>query len=579
MKTRERSMARAVAFVAVSAIMVWVLAGAALAGVGVQSGSLAGQAPALAQLADPGEGPGEGEEPSDNITPEPPDETAPVITGVASSDVTASSAIITWTTDEEATSEVQYGLASNYGSGTMVDEALSLGHRVMLSGLVYGTTYHYRVRSADAAGNLAMSGDYTFTTIDNVPPVISRLRVVEVTTTSATVAWTTDEKSDSRVDYGLSRYYGLSTAPDAVLVTSHSVTVTGLLPGTWYNCRAASADASGNLALSLDCEFLTPDDTPPVVSGVIVTAITSSGATVRWESDKRTHGQVEYGLTANYGARESADDSLAPNHEIMLTGLAAGTTYHYRVRSIDYWGNQSVSPDATFATTDITAPVIRDVMATGITADSATIVWLTDSAAEGIVEYGPRPSYGSASALNTSRVTRHSITLTGLEPGTTYHYKVKSRDASGLWSSSTGRAFTTGGGDGAAGDEADAGPVVRSMTASDVTSSGATIYWSTSRPATARVEYGPDERYGLWCVADGGLNTSHFALLTDLKPGTTYHYRVISRDADGYEMVSGDSTFITGIGRAPLPSLPGWAWTIIGVSGALAVGVMLVRDR
>jgi hypothetical protein len=87
------------------------------------------------------------------------------------------------------------------------------------------------------------------------------------------------------------------------------------------------------------------------------------------------------------------------------------------------------------------------------------------------------------------------------------------------------------------------------------------------------------EEYGSFTAADGELATSHFAVLTDLKPGITYHYRVISRDADGNETMSDDQTLSTAMGRAPLPSLPGWAWTVIGVTGALAVGAMVVKNR
>src|SRR5690606_6596648 len=105
------------------------------------------------------------------------------------------------------------------------------------------------------------------------------------------------------------------------------------------------------------------------------------------------------------------------------------------------------------------------------------------------------------------------------------------------------------------------------------------IYWSTSRPATSRVEYGLTDEYGSFTAADADMDTSHYAPLTGLKAGTTYHYRVISRDAAGNETASEDQPFTTGMGRAPLPSLPGWAWTIIGITGAMAVGVMVVKNR
>jgi hypothetical protein len=66
---------------------------------------------------------------------------------------------------------------------------------------------------------------------------------------------------------------------------------------------------------------------------------------------------------------------------------------------------------------------------TSITSTSAVVQWTTDTASDSSVEYGLTGSYGSTSALNSAGVTSHSVTLTGLTPGTTYHYRVRSADA------------------------------------------------------------------------------------------------------------------------------------------------------
>jgi hypothetical protein len=92
------------------------------------------------------------------------DVTPPVISRVAAVGVTASTATITWTTDEPASSQVEYGTTGTYGSSTLLDTALVTGHSQGLSGLTGSTLYHYRVLSQDEAGNLATSPDFTFTT-------------------------------------------------------------------------------------------------------------------------------------------------------------------------------------------------------------------------------------------------------------------------------------------------------------------------------------------------------------------------------------------------------------------------------
>jgi hypothetical protein len=141
---------------------------------------------------------------------------------------------------------------------------------VGLSGLTSGTLYHYRVRSADGAGNLAISPDQTFTTADGTPPVISAIAATGITTTAATIGWTTNEPANGQVQYGLTTAYGSTSPLQSALTTGHSVGLSGLTPsttGTLYNYRVLSRDAAGNLATSGNGTFTTtPDTAPPTVS-------------------------------------------------------------------------------------------------------------------------------------------------------------------------------------------------------------------------------------------------------------------------------------------------------------------------
>ena len=98
----------------------------------------------------------------DDITG-PPDTTPPVISNVQATAITASSANITWTTDEASNSVVEYGVTTSYGSSASNATNLT-SHNITLSGLSGNTLYHYRVNSTDAAGNTATSVDHSFQT-------------------------------------------------------------------------------------------------------------------------------------------------------------------------------------------------------------------------------------------------------------------------------------------------------------------------------------------------------------------------------------------------------------------------------
>jgi subtilisin-like proprotein convertase family protein len=98
---------------------------------------------------------------------------APVISGVATTNVTGQGATVTWTTDEPATGVVHYGTAPPGGS-TASDAALVTAHAVALKGLAECTRYTYWVESADAGGNAVADTNggayFTFETGKNVTP-------------------------------------------------------------------------------------------------------------------------------------------------------------------------------------------------------------------------------------------------------------------------------------------------------------------------------------------------------------------------------------------------------------------------
>jgi hypothetical protein len=96
-----------------------------------------------------------------------PDTTDLIICYVAADNITSSAATVIWTTNELATSQVEYGLDLSWSTSTTFDPTLVTGHRQVLTELTADTTYHYRVISRDSQGNEVISSDYTFTTAGN----------------------------------------------------------------------------------------------------------------------------------------------------------------------------------------------------------------------------------------------------------------------------------------------------------------------------------------------------------------------------------------------------------------------------
>lgn len=91
------------------------------------------------------------------------DTAPPLIKSVSTSSETANGATISWTTNEPATSDVEYGKETDYGL-TASSAELTTNHSLTLSGLEANTAYHFRVKSSDKAGNQASSADNIFVT-------------------------------------------------------------------------------------------------------------------------------------------------------------------------------------------------------------------------------------------------------------------------------------------------------------------------------------------------------------------------------------------------------------------------------
>jgi Malectin domain len=89
------------------------------------------------------------------------------------------------------------------------------------------------------------------------------------------------------------------------------------------------------------------------------------------------------------------------------------------------------------------------------------------------------------------------------------------------------------------------GPVITNVGASSITTTGATITWTTNVLANTQVEYGPTTAYGGQTILNSALVTNHVQPLTGLAPGVPYHYRAHSTDGFANPAVSGDLTFTT----------------------------------
>ena len=92
---------------------------------------------------------------------------------------------------------------------------------------------------------------------DTRPPVIGSVGVFNITAKSATIRWSTDETSTSRVEYWATGSSKVLTVLDGALVTGHDIAMSRLTRQTNYSYRVSSTDASGNTATGAIFSFTT----------------------------------------------------------------------------------------------------------------------------------------------------------------------------------------------------------------------------------------------------------------------------------------------------------------------------------
>ncbi|HVE70690.1 MAG TPA: FG-GAP-like repeat-containing protein [Thermoanaerobaculia bacterium] len=189
------------------------------------------------------------------------DNTAPAISNIAAVHLSERT-LISWLTDEAATSVVEYGPTQSYGNTAQLT-GLTRYHPVFLTNLQLGATIQYRVRSTDAAGLTTTSGNRTFTVPSSRPPVVTTTSATNITPTGATLNGTVNPGGSTSVatsfEYGPTTSYGSTVNAQTLSGTttqSISAAVSGLTCGTTLHYRA-KATSFGQTRYGADQTFTT----------------------------------------------------------------------------------------------------------------------------------------------------------------------------------------------------------------------------------------------------------------------------------------------------------------------------------
>jgi hypothetical protein len=271
----------------------------------------------------------------------------------------------------------------------------------------------------------------------------------------------------------------------------------------------------------------------------------------------------EWGQSESYGhttpVKSAGSGTGTVDVSAAIEGLEAdapGTpTYHYRLVATNPIGT-TYGPDRPFVTAAAEPPTVGDEQATGVTPTGVTIgASINPSEAEAVflVEYGTSQAYGSATPTSPSIGSDgadHQVSeaLSGLTPGTAYHYRVVAYGFGGT-THGADRTFET-----------PAPPKIESTSSSGVTTAAALLHAEVNAggvPTAVHFEYGTTPAYGSSTPVQQ-LNASLGfaeveAQLSGLSAGTTYHARAVA--ANEIETAMGSEITFTTARAQEIPNV------------------------
>ncbi|NLJ07424.1 MAG: hypothetical protein GX437_07130 [Sphingobacteriales bacterium] len=448
----------------------------------------------------------------------------------------------------------EYGLTTNYGGTLSVPQSPVNGLNDIivsenLPNLQPNTTYHYRLVGNNQLGTV-YGNDVQFTTTA-LPPEALTQSATGISDSEATInALVTAYNSGTKVkfEYGATSAYGttVDAQPDSVFgmnQTAVSYQIKGLLPNSTIHYRVVAENQAG-ISYGADSVFNTPSILPEAVTQSADNVQTTSAelhALVK-ANNSPTSVVFEYGKTITYGntitpAPDSVFGMNWENINITITGLDMNTTYHFRVVASNQAGTV-YGADQSFTTDFKDVPYAKTLAASNIDVNSAQLnaeVNPNNLPTKITFEWGTTTAYGNSvnsvpDSLNGMTTSNVIYSLTGLQPNTTYHYRVKAENSLGTtYGNDTFfttdidyPAVTTSPVTNIGDYEATCGGDVTYEGGASVTQRG--VVWSTS----------PNPDFTLSTKTSDGSGSGVFvSQITGLSPKTTYYVRAYATNAKG----------------------------------------------
>lgn len=474
--------------------------------------------------------------------PPPPGPTAPAAPSALTAQAASSSAIdLAW--QDNASDETSFRIERLVNGAYQEVQVLGAGTtRVQISGLTAATSYSFRVRSANTAGNSAYSNTASATTQAATPPPAptpaapTSLTAQTASSSAINLAWL--DNSTNETSFRVEQLVGAGYQEVQVLAAGTiRVQIIGLAPGTAYTFRVRAANTAGASGYSNIASAITTASTPPPPSGGVPGAPSSLSGwaaspgeiVLNWidNASNETAFRVERSVNGAF------QEVLAVGANITtarVSGLPSGSGQYFRVRASNAAGSSAYT-NTLYVTTPSPGPTApaapARLTARAVSSSAIQLTWSDGSSNETSfrIEKLVGSSYQEVLSVG-SNVT--SAQIGGLSPSTGYTFRVRAANSAGYSGySNIASAFTN------AGPTPPPALIAPQVTSVSALGGGmARVNWldRSSTETQFVVEKLVNGAYQAVVTVKANVMT---AKVTGLKTGTVYTFRVKAVDARG----------------------------------------------
>ncbi len=401
-------------------------------------------------------------------------------------------------------------------------------------GYVVSMTSPFTLTTYNLTGNTTHQGvpanaSETLTVTDGIAPVITEENATNTQTTTTDIVWTTDEVSNSSVQYGTTPAMGSKKSENST-VTGHNITLTSLTPGTVYQYNVTSCDPTGNCNTTGTFNFTT--EKPPSITN-LQENVSLVNATISWITDEQANSTVEYGTTQNLGVLLT-NATFSANHTFTLTELSHGTTYFYNITVCDTQAFCNTTA-RTFTTIGLNSTILlnQTLVERGQNISVSGIVNLSNGSQ--VIGVTVEVFVNRTPQVNTTTNDSGSYTVSFLVPTTLGDHEARVNITYLGATTSAAQTFTV---------VDTLPPTPTNISVKDITNETVRVTWTTGEPTNGTVLYGVTTAYGK-NASNVTLTLQHTVLLVGLTARTTYFFNLTTCDDNNNCGTAGPNNFST----------------------------------